>query len=129
MQRLEVVTTYIEPGNPWENGYIESFNGNMRDEFLNREIFDTLKEIRILIERWRQEYNTIRQNSALGYKSPAPVEVTRILNVKLTFTDVVKLGYGQEGGNGDEPDNDVYRGYIQGLGLSPFWLFAGKQQL
>ncbi len=72
LQRLEVTTTYIEPGSPWENGYIESFNGKMRDELLNGEIFDTMQEARILIEQWRKEYNTIRPHSSLGYRPPVP---------------------------------------------------------
>ncbi len=72
MQRLRVTTLFIEPGSPWENGYIESFNGKMRDELLNREVFDTLFEAKVLIERWRQEYNQIRPHSSLGYKPPAP---------------------------------------------------------
>jgi transposase InsO family protein len=63
---------FIEPGSPWENGYIESFNGKLRDELLDREIFDTLLEAKVLIERWRREYNTIRPHSALGYRPPAP---------------------------------------------------------
>jgi transposase InsO family protein len=63
---------YIEPGSPWENGYIESFNGKMRDEVLNREVFDTLLEAKVLVERWRREYNHIRQHSSLGYRPPAP---------------------------------------------------------
>jgi transposase InsO family protein len=67
-----VKTLYIEPGSPWENGYIESFNGKMRDELLNREIFTTLEEAKILIEGWRNEYNQIRPHSALGYRPPAP---------------------------------------------------------
>ncbi len=67
-----VKTLYIEPGSPWENGYNESFNGKLRDELLNGEIFYTLKEAQILIERWRQEYNTVRPHSALGYRPPAP---------------------------------------------------------
>jgi transposase InsO family protein len=58
-ERLEVKPLFIEPGSPWENGYIESFNGKMRDELLNREIFYSLKEAQILIEIWRKEYNTI----------------------------------------------------------------------
>ena len=62
----------IEPGSPWENGYIESFNGKLRDELLEREAFDTLLEAKVLIERWRQHYNTIRPHSALGYRPPAP---------------------------------------------------------
>ncbi len=65
-------TLFIEPGGPWENGYLESFNGKMRDELLNREIFDTLEEAQVLIERWRREYNQIRPHSALGYRPPAP---------------------------------------------------------
>ena len=63
---------FIEPGIPWENGYIESFNGKLRDELLKREVFDTLFEAQVLIERWRQEYNTVRPHSSLGYRPPAP---------------------------------------------------------
>ena len=70
--RLGVKTLFIEPGSPWENGYIESFNGKLRDELLNGEIFDTVIEARIIIERWRKEYNTIRPHSSLGYLPPAP---------------------------------------------------------
>ena len=70
--RVGVRTLYIEPGSPWENGYIESFNGKLRDELLEREIFDTLLEAKVLIERWRREYNTIRPHSSLGYRPPAP---------------------------------------------------------
>lgn len=70
--RLSVKPLFIEPGSPWENGYIESFNGKMRDELLNREIFYTLREAEILTERWRKEYNHIRPHSSLGYRSPAP---------------------------------------------------------
>jgi transposase InsO family protein len=67
-----VTTLYIEPGSPWENGYNESFNGKFRDELLNGEIFYTLKEAQVIIERWRQEYNTFRPHSPLGNKPPAP---------------------------------------------------------
>ena len=70
--RVGVKTLYIEPGSPWENGYNESFNGKLRDELLNTEIFYTLKEAQVLIERWRQHYNTIRPHSSLGYRPPAP---------------------------------------------------------
>ena len=70
--RVGVKTLFIEPGSPWENGYIESFNGKLRDELLQREAFDTLLEAKVLIERWRQHYNTIRPHSALGYRPPAP---------------------------------------------------------
>jgi putative transposase len=72
LERVEVKTLFIEPGSPWENGYVESFNGKLRDELLNGEIFDTLLEAKVLIERWRVEYNTIRPHSALGYRPPAP---------------------------------------------------------
>jgi transposase InsO family protein len=61
---------FIEPGSPWENGYVESFSGKLRDELLAREAFDTLLEAKVLIERWRQHYNTIRPHSALGYPPP-----------------------------------------------------------
>jgi len=72
LTRLSVKPLFIEPGSPWENGYVESFNGKMRDELLNREIFYTLKEAQILIEHWRKEYNYIRPHSSLGYRPPAP---------------------------------------------------------
>jgi transposase InsO family protein len=69
---LGVKTAYIEPGSPWENGYNESFNGKLRDELLNGEIFYSLKEAQVLIEQWRRHYNEVRPHSALGYKPPAP---------------------------------------------------------
>ena len=72
LKRIGVKTLFIEPGSPWENGYIESFNGKLRDELLNREIFDTFLEARILTERWRREYNSVRPHSSLGYRPPAP---------------------------------------------------------
>lgn len=72
LSRVGVRTLYIEPGSPWENGYIESFNGKLRDELLNGEIFETLLEAKVLIEEWRKEYNTVRPHSSLGYKPPAP---------------------------------------------------------
>jgi transposase InsO family protein len=72
LQRLGVQTLFIEPGSPWENGYVESFNGKMRDELLNGEIFDTILEARVVIGNWRELYNTIRPHSSLGYKPPAP---------------------------------------------------------
>ena len=64
---------YIEPGSPWENGYCESFNSKLRDEFLNGEIFYSLREAQVLTERWRVHYNTRRPHSSLGYRPPAPV--------------------------------------------------------
>lgn len=70
--RIGVRTLFIEPGSPWENGYVESFNGKLRDELLNGEIFYSLREAKVLIERWRRRYNTERPHSALGYRPPAP---------------------------------------------------------
>jgi putative transposase len=72
LKNLGVKTLFIEPGSPWENGYIESFNGKLRDELLNREIFTTLEEAKVLIEHWRREYNQVRPRSSLGYQPPAP---------------------------------------------------------
>jgi len=72
LNRLGVKTLFIEPGSPWENGYIESFNGKMRDELLDREIFTTLEEAKVLINQWRREYNQIRPHSAKNYCPPAP---------------------------------------------------------
>jgi transposase InsO family protein len=72
LDRLDVGTLFIEPGSPWENGYNESFNGKLRDEYLNGELFYTLAEAKILIERWRREYNEFRPHSSLGYRPPAP---------------------------------------------------------
>lgn len=71
----QVETLYIEPGAPWENGTIESFNGTLRDEFLNGGIFDTLLEAKVLTERWRMHYNRRRPHSALGCRPPAPEAV------------------------------------------------------
>ena len=70
--RIGVKTLYIEPGSPWENGYCESFNSKLRDEFLNREILYTLKEAKVLIEWWRRYYNMLRPHSSIGYRPPAP---------------------------------------------------------
>ena len=72
MKKLEVQPLFIEPGSPWENGYCESFNGKMRYELLNGEIFYSLMEAKIIIEKWRQHYNTKRPHSSLGGKPPAP---------------------------------------------------------
>lgn len=72
LARLDVKTLYIEPGSPWENGYCESFNSKLREEFLSREVLYTLREAKILIELWRQHYNTERPHSSLGYRPPAP---------------------------------------------------------
>jgi transposase InsO family protein len=75
LARIGVKTLYIEPGSPWENGYNESFNGKLRDELLNGEIFYSLAEARYLIERWRRHYNQVRPHSSLDYRAPAPEAV------------------------------------------------------
>ncbi len=72
LSRLEIKPLFIEPGSPWENGYIESFNGKMRDELLAGEIFYSITEAQVIIEQWRWHYNQIRPHSALGYKPPIP---------------------------------------------------------
>jgi transposase InsO family protein len=72
LARVGVQTLFIEPGSPWQNGYVESFIGKLRNELLNREIFYTLVEARVLIERWRLHYNRVRPHSALRYRPPAP---------------------------------------------------------
>jgi putative transposase len=72
LSRLEVKPLFIEPGSPWENGYIESFNGKMRDELLAGEIFYSLTEAQVIIEQWRWQYNQIRPHSALDYQPPVP---------------------------------------------------------
>ncbi|MFN7021700.1 MAG: integrase core domain-containing protein, partial [Phycisphaerales bacterium] len=75
LNTVGVKTLYIEPGSPWENGYVESLNGKLRDELLNGEIFYTVQEAKVLIEAWRRHYNTVRPHSALGYRPPAPETV------------------------------------------------------
>jgi len=70
--RILVKTLYIEPGSPWENGYNESFNGKLRDELLNRELFYSLAEARYLVEAWRRHFNQVRPHSSLSYRPPAP---------------------------------------------------------
>jgi transposase InsO family protein len=81
LSRLGVKTLFIEPGSPWENGYIESFNGKLRDELLNREIFTTLIEAIVLIEQWRKEYNHIRPHSSLNYRPPAPETIMTAVTI------------------------------------------------
>ena len=73
--RVGAKTLYIEPGSPWENGYVESFNGKLRDELLDRELFYTLKEVQVLTDQYRKIYNQIRPHSSLGYRPPAPQAV------------------------------------------------------
>jgi len=89
LSRMSVRPLFIEPGSPWENGYIESFNGKMRDELLDREIFYSLKEAQILVEMWRKHYNTFRPHSSLDYRPPAQAAVviqpSQINQVSLTL--------------------------------------------
>ena len=66
--RVGAKTLYIEPGSPWENGYVESFNGKLRDELLDREVFYTLLGVQVLTEQYRQTYNRVRPHSHLGYR-------------------------------------------------------------
>jgi putative transposase len=68
-----VQTLFIEPGSPWEDGYLEFFNGKLREELLNGELFTTLLEAQVLVERWRKHYHQVRPHSALGYRPLAPV--------------------------------------------------------
>ena len=88
LDRLDVTTLYIEPGSPWENGYIESFNGKLRDELLDGEIFYTLMEAKVLTERWREHYNRFRPHSSLGYRPPAPEAV----EIGMSGTDILMPG-------------------------------------
>ena len=71
LQRMGTDTLFVEPGAPWENGFIESFNSRLRDELLNGELFTSLAEARYLLEQWQREYNQGRMHSSLGYRSPA----------------------------------------------------------
>ncbi len=71
LRKNHVETLYIGPGSPWENGYIESFNGKLRDDILDRELFYSVKEAKVIVEDWRLEYNNHRPHSGLGYMTPA----------------------------------------------------------
>ena len=79
LKKLKVRTAYIEPGSPWENGFNERFNGSLRDECLNGELFYTLKEAQVIIEAWRKEYNSIRPHSSLKYRPPVPLATISML--------------------------------------------------
>jgi putative transposase len=95
LDRTGVRTLYIEPGSPWENGYCESFNGKLRDELLDREIFYTLREAQVLIERWRREYNTFRPHSSLNYRPPAPEAILTTWIVHTQSGDPIPIPGGQ----------------------------------
>ena len=86
LELVGVKTLFIEPGSPWENGYVESFNGKLRNELLNGEIFTTLFEAKVLIEEWRKVYNHVRPHSALGYRPPAPKATSPKRNYGQTLT-------------------------------------------
>jgi len=75
LKSLEVGPLFIQPGSPWENGYCESFNGKMRYELLDGEIFYTMLEAKVIIEQWRKHYNTVRPHSSLGGRPPAPLTI------------------------------------------------------
>ena len=78
LSKRSVDTLYIEPGSPWQNGYVESFNSSLRDEFLNQEWFSSLKEAKVLADQWRLTYNHKRPHGALKYQTPAAFAATRI---------------------------------------------------
>jgi len=84
LERAEVTTLFIAKGSPWENGYIESFNGKLRDELLNRELFLSLQEARWVIDRWRLDYNHHRIHSALDYLTPAAFAARCVLPASAT---------------------------------------------
>jgi len=84
LQERGVETLYIEPGSPWENGYIESFNGRFRDEVLDRELFYSVKEAKVIVAAWRLEYNNHRPHSGLDYKTPAEFSATCIASASPT---------------------------------------------
>lgn len=98
LAKVGVKTLYITPGSPWESGYCESFNGSMRDELLNGEIFCTLAEARILIDAWRLHYNTVRPHRPQGYRPPAPPKARHAAggNLALTIDTDHSVGAGQE---------------------------------
>ena len=95
LAQVGVKTLFIEPGSPWENEYVESFNGKLRDELLEGEIFYTLREAKIMIEKWRRHYNEVRPHSSLGYKRPAPETIITGPNTavsRMTTQSVCEVG-------------------------------------
>jgi len=84
LKERHVGTLYIEPGSPWENGYIESFNGKFRDEILNRQVFYSVREAKVIVEDWRLEYNNHRPHSSLGYVPPAEFSASCIASASPT---------------------------------------------
>jgi putative transposase len=90
LNRLGVKILFIEPGSPWENGYVESLNVKLRDELLNREIFTTLSEAKVLITNWRREYNQIRPHSSLRYRTPATEAIRQFYMPETLILEVVQ---------------------------------------
>ena len=71
LKELGVDTLFIEPGSPWEDGYVESFNRRVRDELLDGELFLHIDEMKYIVERWRMDYSRYRPHSSLSYVTPA----------------------------------------------------------
>jgi IS30 family transposase len=86
LERIGVKTAFIEPGSPWENGYNENYNGKLRDELLNGEVFYNVKEAKAVIENWRKQYNTVISCSILGYRPPAPETIEPLTFEPFWFT-------------------------------------------
>jgi transposase InsO family protein len=86
LERIGLKTAFTEPGSPWENGYNESFNGKLRDELLNGEIFYNIKEAKVVIENWRTECNTVRPHSSPDYRPPAPEAIAPLTFDPFWFT-------------------------------------------
>ncbi len=84
LDKAGVATLFIAKGSPWENGYVESFNGKLRDELLNRELFLSLEEAHWVIDRWRLNYNHHRIHSSLNYLTPAAYAARRSSSVRLS---------------------------------------------
>ncbi len=91
LAQVGVKTAYITPGSPWENGFNERFNGSLRDELLNGEIFYTLTEAKTLIENWRYHYNEVRPHSSLNYKPPSPKVIILVSKELSPFSDSAQL--------------------------------------
>ena len=91
LSQVGVKTAYITPGSPWENGFNERFNGSLRDELLNGEIFYTLTEAKTLIENWRCHYNEVRPHSSLNYNPPSPRVITSVPKEHRSIKDSILL--------------------------------------
>jgi transposase InsO family protein len=85
LAEAHIETAYIAPGSPWENAYVESFNGKLRDEMLNRELFTSLAEAKLLASEYRDEYNHRRPHSALGYQTPAEFAAAQLASGSATL--------------------------------------------